>query len=66
MATIITESNEGPVVNIAAWIGITLVSISILTRICLKYAALRAWFADDTLIVVTMVGKHSLLTKVLD
>jgi hypothetical protein len=60
MQVIITGSNKGPVVNIAAWIGITMIAINVFTRLGLKCFGLREWLPDDTLVVATLVSNQTL------
>lgn len=55
MAVIISENNQGPVVNIAAWLAMTIMILGVFTRIGSKYSVVRRWTVDDTLITVTMV-----------
>lgn len=55
MAVIISDQNQGPVVNIVAWLGMTIMILSVFTRIGSKYSVIRRWTMDDTLITVTMV-----------
>ena len=55
---VISETNEGPVVNIAAWLGMTVMILGVLTRIGSKFSIVRQWTVDDTLIFVTMVRSH--------
>jgi hypothetical protein len=55
MAVIISDNNEGPVANIAAWFALTVMILSVFTRLGSKYSVVRKWTADDTLITVTMV-----------
>jgi hypothetical protein len=43
------------VVNIAAWLGMTMIILSVFTRIGSKYSVIRKWTMDDTLIATTMV-----------
>ncbi|KAH6678530.1 hypothetical protein B0J14DRAFT_325359 [Halenospora varia] len=52
---VVSSSNQGPVVNIAAWFGISVVVICVITRISSKLAILRRWTTDDTLILATMM-----------
>ncbi|PMD48470.1 hypothetical protein L207DRAFT_476847 [Hyaloscypha variabilis F] len=51
----VSNENEGPVVNIAAWLGMTLTVLFVFIRIGSKWIVLRKWNADDTMIIVTMV-----------
>jgi hypothetical protein len=55
MTVIISDDNKGPVVNIAAWLGMTMIILSVFTRIGSKYSVIRKWTMDDTLIATTMV-----------
>ncbi|TVY37710.1 hypothetical protein LSUB1_G002187, partial [Lachnellula subtilissima] len=50
----VSDSNEGPVVNIAAWLGMTVMIIGVFTRIGSKFSIVRKWTVDDTIIFVTM------------
>ncbi|KAH8772242.1 hypothetical protein F5882DRAFT_506032 [Hyaloscypha sp. PMI_1271] len=54
MAIIVSDINEGPVVNIAAWFGTTVMILGVCTRIWSKYSVLRKWTIDDALIIATM------------
>jgi hypothetical protein len=56
MAIIVSDINEGPVVNIAAWFGTTVMIVGVCTRIWSKYSVLRRWTIDDAVIIVTMVS----------
>lgn len=56
MAIIVSDINEGPVVNIAAWFGTTVMALGVCTRIWSKYSVVRRWTTDDTLIIITMVS----------
>jgi len=56
MAIIVSDINEGPVVNIAAWFGTTVMILGVCTRIWSKYSVLRKWTIDDALIIATMVS----------
>ncbi|TVY25042.1 hypothetical protein LHYA1_G006459 [Lachnellula hyalina] len=51
----VSDTNEGPVVNIAAWLGMTVMIIGVFTRIGSKFSIVRRWTVDDTIIFVTMV-----------
>ena len=55
MTVTISDDNQGPVVNIAAWFGMTTMILSVFTRIGSKYSVIRKWTMDDTLITTTMV-----------
>ncbi|KAL5315569.1 hypothetical protein ACEPPN_016437 [Leptodophora sp. 'Broadleaf-Isolate-01'] len=52
---IISDENRGPIVNIAAWIGMTIMVLCVLTRVISKYAIVRRATVDDGLILATMV-----------
>jgi hypothetical protein len=56
MAIIVSDTNEGPVVNIAAWFGTTVMILGVGSRLWSKYSVLQKWTIDDTLIIVTMVS----------
>jgi hypothetical protein len=56
MAIVVSDINEGPVVNIAAWFGTIVMVLGVCTRIWSKYSVLRKWTIDDALIIVTMVS----------
>jgi hypothetical protein len=56
MAIIVSDINEGPVVNIAAWFGTTVMILGVCTRIWSKYSVLRKWTIDDALTIATMVS----------
>ncbi|KAE9362925.1 hypothetical protein N431DRAFT_423242 [Stipitochalara longipes BDJ] len=55
MAIIVSDINEGPVVNIAAWFGTTVMVLGVCTRIWSKYKVIRKWTVDDVLIIVAML-----------
>jgi hypothetical protein len=55
---IISSDNQGPVVNIASWLGVTIMILSVFARLGSKYSVLRNWAMDDTLITIAMVGPH--------
>ncbi|KAK0117718.1 hypothetical protein ONS95_012046 [Cadophora gregata] len=52
---IISDDNQGPIVNIAAWIGMTIMVLCVLTRVISKYTIVRRATVDDGLILATMV-----------
>ena len=56
MKIIVSDNNEGPVVNIAAWFGTTVMVFGVSTRLWSKYSVLRKWTIDDAFIVATMVS----------
>jgi hypothetical protein len=56
MAIIVSDINEGPIVNIAAWFGTTVMILGVCTRIWSKYSVLRKWTIDDALTIATMVS----------
>jgi hypothetical protein len=56
MAIVVSATNEGPVVNVAAWFGTTVMVLGVCSRIWSKYSVLQRWTVDDTLIIVTMVS----------
>jgi hypothetical protein len=56
MAIIVSDTNEGPVVNIAAWFGTTVMILGVCSRIWSKYSVLNRLAIDDVLIIVTMVS----------
>ena len=56
MAIVVSNVNEGPAVNVAAWFGTTVMVFGVSTRLWSKYSVLRKWTIDDVLIVVTMVS----------
>lgn len=56
MTVIISKSNEGPVVNMAAWFGTIVMVLGVCTRLWSKYSILRKWTIDDILIIITMVS----------
>jgi len=55
MAIVVSDVNEGPVVNIAAWFSTTVMVLGVCTRIWSKYSALQRWSVDDALTIITMV-----------
>jgi len=59
MAIVISDINEGPVVNIASWFGTTVMVLGVCTRIWSKYTAARKWAVDDALTIVTMVSSSA-------
>jgi hypothetical protein len=56
MAVIVSGTNEGPVVNVAAWFGMIVMILGVCSRLWSKYSVLGKWTIDDTLIIVTMVS----------
>lgn len=60
---IISEDNQGPIVNIAAWIGMTIMVLCVLTRVISKYTIIRRATVDDGLILTTMVEPPIFLTR---
>jgi len=56
MSIIVSDVNEGPVVNIAAWFGTTVMVLGVCSRIWSKYIVLRKWAIDDAVIIATMVS----------
>jgi hypothetical protein len=55
MSVVVSSINEGPVVNIAAWFGTTVMILGVCSRLWSKYSVLRKWTIDDGLIIATMV-----------
>ena len=55
MTIIVSDINEGPVVNVAAWFGTVVMVLGVCTRLWSKYSVLRRWTVDDALVVLTMV-----------
>jgi hypothetical protein len=55
MAIVISDTNEGPVVNVAAWFGTTVMVLGVCSRIWSKYSVVQRWAVDDALIIFTMV-----------
>ncbi|KUJ11289.1 uncharacterized protein LY89DRAFT_739485 [Mollisia scopiformis] len=55
MTIVVSDNNEGPVVNIAAWFGTTVMVLGVCTRMWSKYSAMRKWALDDALVIVTML-----------
>lgn len=53
---VISDRNEGPIVNIAAWIGMTIMILCVCTRLISKYSVVRRVTLDDVLIGATMVS----------
>lgn len=53
---VISSQNEGPVVNIAAWIGMTIMILCVCTRIVSKYSVIRRLSTDDALIGASVVS----------
>jgi hypothetical protein len=51
----ISDTNQGPVVNLAAWFGMTVMILCVFTRIGSKYKIVRQWAVDDSSIFATMV-----------
>jgi hypothetical protein len=51
----ISDDNEGPIVNLAAWLGMTLMILCVCTRLFSKWSVVRKWTADDSVITATMV-----------
>lgn len=58
---VISDQNEGPVVNIAAWLGMTIMILCVCTRLFSKYSVIRRITLDDVLIGVTSV-RNSCIT----
>jgi hypothetical protein len=56
MAIVISDINEGPAVNVAAWFGTIVMVLGVCSRLWSKYSVLRKWTIDDALIIVTMVS----------
>lgn len=56
MAIIVSDTNEGPVVNIAAWFGTIVMVLGVGTRIWSKYHVVKKFTIDDALIFVSMVS----------
>jgi hypothetical protein len=56
MAIVVSASNEGPTVNVAAWFGTTVMVLGVCSRIWSKYSVIQKWTGDDTLIIVAMVS----------
>lgn len=53
---IISSDNEGPLVNLVSWIGLSTMILSVGARIGSKYLVVRRWSIDDSLIIVAMVS----------
>jgi hypothetical protein len=51
----ISNDNEGPIVNLAAWLGMTLMILCVCTRLFSKWSVVRKWTVDDSVITATMV-----------
>jgi hypothetical protein len=56
MAIIVSATNEGPVVNIAAWFGTIVMIFGVCSRTWIKYSILQKWTPDDALVIVAMVS----------
>ena len=54
---IISDENQGPIVNLAAWIGMTFMVLCVFTRVFSKYSIVRKPALDDALILTTMVNR---------
>ena len=54
----ISGDNEGPIVNLAAWLGMTLMILCVCTRIFSKWSVVRKWTVDDSVITATMVKQY--------
>ncbi|RDW56656.1 hypothetical protein BP6252_14069 [Coleophoma cylindrospora] len=52
---IISDDNKGPIVNISAWLGMTIMALFVFTRIGSKWAILKRWTLDDLLILITLI-----------
>jgi hypothetical protein len=52
---LISDQNEGPIVNIPAWLGMTIMIFCVFTRIVSKWSVIRIWTVDDTVIMFTTV-----------
>ena len=59
MAVSVSDVNEGPIVNIAAWFGMVFMISAVLTRVGSKYIVVRKGSMDDFFIVLTMVSVFS-------
>jgi hypothetical protein len=53
---LISSQNEGPIVNISAWLGMTFTVLCVCTRLVSKYSVIRRLTIDDALIGGTMVS----------
>ncbi|KAF7912588.1 uncharacterized protein EAF01_001609 [Botrytis porri] len=51
---IISSHNEGPAVNLASWIGLSTMILSVGARLGSKFMVVRRWSTDDSLIIVAM------------
>jgi hypothetical protein len=51
----ISNDDEGPIVNLAAWLGMTLMILCVCTRLFSKWSVVRKWTVDDSVITATMV-----------
>ena len=60
MPVIVSSTNEGPVVNIAAWFGITVMVLGVGARIFSKYSVIKKWTIDDIAIVIPTVSLNRL------
>jgi hypothetical protein len=56
MSIVVSASNEGPIVNVAAWFGTTVMVLGVCSRIWSKYSVIQKWIVDDTLMIVVMVS----------
>jgi len=52
---IISTNNEGPVVNIAAWLGTIIMVLAVFVRIGCKFSVIKHWTGDDSVIILAMV-----------
>lgn len=53
---VISSHNEGPLVNIVSWIGLSTMVLGVGARIGSKYLVVRRWNTDDSLILIAMVS----------
>ncbi|KAB8289631.1 hypothetical protein EYC80_010545 [Monilinia laxa] len=51
---IISSHNEGPLVNLVSWMGLSTMVLGVGARIGSKYLVVRRWNTDDTLIIIAM------------
>ncbi len=56
MSIVVSATNEGPIVNVAAWFGTTVMVLGVCSRIWSKYSVIQKWTVDDTLMIVVMVS----------
>ena len=60
---LVTNSDRGPQLNLAAWISVVFMCLGVLTRLGSKYIIIRRLAWDDALVTVAMVSNLSILVE---